>query len=172
MTRRLLSVLLLAGIALLSPVAADDYDQLKVGVQPDGRIVVPTNQILKPAGTQVTFPGRPVDMAFAPDGKTLIVKSTDELVFIDRATTEVKQRLRLPPYPLLVKGDQKPDLALLGGFELYFGKVPLKPGFGVVGLHVKGDHVFASDAHNQLRHARRREDGTYLWEKSVNMILP
>src|SRR5207244_8893950 len=105
-------------------------------------------------------------------GKTLIVKSMDELLFIDLATKDVKQRLRLPPYPILARSDEKPDVPLLGGFELYFGKVPLKPGFGVVGLHVKGDHVFASDAHNQLRHAKRREGGNYLWDKAINMLLP
>src|SRR5438270_13878209 len=96
MTRRLLSVLLLAGIALLSPVAADDYDQLKVGVQPDGRIVVPTNQILKPAGTQVTFPGRPVDLAQAEDGRTLVIKNKNDLVFLDIATAKIKQTLKSP----------------------------------------------------------------------------
>src|SRR5439155_2956301 len=37
---------------------ADERDRLTVGLQPDGRIVVPTNQILRPAGRQVTFPGR------------------------------------------------------------------------------------------------------------------
>ena len=51
------------------PTWADEYDELKVGVQPDGRIVVPTNQILKPAGQQVTFPGRPVDLAWLDEGK-------------------------------------------------------------------------------------------------------
>src|SRR5262249_44991478 len=39
-------------LVLLWPLHADEYDNLKVGVQPDGRIVVPTNQILKPAGVQ------------------------------------------------------------------------------------------------------------------------
>ncbi len=173
--RRILSLIVYIG--LLSPIgsfcfAEDEYDTLKVGVQSDGRIVVPTNQILKPAGIQITFPGRPVDLAFAPDGKTLIVKSTDELVFIDLATTAVKQRLRLPPFPPPLKPDEKPDIAIWGGFELNFGKETLKPGFGVVGLHIQGDKVFASDAHNKLRCARRREDGTYLWAGSINMILP
>ena len=42
--------------------AADDIDQLKVGRQPDGRIITPTNQVLRPAGKVITFPGRPVDL--------------------------------------------------------------------------------------------------------------
>ena len=68
--------------------AADDIDQLKVGVQPDGRIVVPTNQILRPAGQQVTFPGRPVDLALAEDGAVLVVKNMRDLVFIDLAADQ------------------------------------------------------------------------------------
>ena len=66
MPRLPLALLLLASVIVLVPSsprsAADERDRLKVGLQPDGRIVVPTNQILQPAGTQVTFPGRPVDL--------------------------------------------------------------------------------------------------------------
>src|SRR5688572_1756290 len=82
------------GLLLLVPFAlADERDQLKVGVQPDGRIVVPTNQILQPAGKQVTFPGRPVDIIAIDGGKTLVAKNMRDLVFIDAATGTVKQTL-------------------------------------------------------------------------------
>ena len=69
----------LAGGLLPAPPAgaADETGQFKVGVQPDGRIVVPTNQVLKPAGQQITFPGRPVDIALCDDGR---------LEFIDEAS--------------------------------------------------------------------------------------
>src|SRR5262245_913373 len=83
-------------LALLAGVAADERDKLKVGVQPDGRIVVPTNQILRPAGRQVTFPGRPVDLILIDDGQTLVAKNMRDLVFIDVATGAVKQTLALP----------------------------------------------------------------------------
>src|SRR5215218_4823207 len=73
--------------------AADERDRLKVGPQPDGRIVVPTNQILQPAGRQVTFPGRPVDLLLIEDGKTLVAKNMKDLVFIDPATGTIKQTL-------------------------------------------------------------------------------
>ena len=73
--------------------AADDLDQLKVGLQADGRIVTPTNQVLRPAGRQITFPGRPVDLAFAEDGAVLVVKNLRDLVFIDLAANKVKQTL-------------------------------------------------------------------------------
>src|SRR5258707_456453 len=95
------AVIPLAFIILLisGPVRADDLDQLRVGLQADGRIVVPTNQILKPAGKQVTFPGRPVDMAPCENGQTLVVKNMQSLVFIDAATGRIKQTLPLSLNP-------------------------------------------------------------------------
>ena len=38
----------------------------KVGPQPDGSVLVPSNQLLRPAGLQVFLPGRPVDLRRAP----------------------------------------------------------------------------------------------------------
>src|SRR5579885_2332504 len=70
-------------------------EDFKVGLQPDGRIVVPTNQVLRPAGKQVTFPGRPVDLALADDGRTLVVKNMSDLVFIDTTAAAVRQTLFL-----------------------------------------------------------------------------
>ena len=61
---------------------------LRVGPQPDGSILVPTNQLLRPAGLQLTFPGRPVDMALSPDGKWLAVlnmRSINLIRVLDRA---------------------------------------------------------------------------------------
>src|SRR5262249_15429345 len=130
----------------------DDQDALKLGVQPDGRIVVPTNQILKPAGKQVTFPGRPVDLAWCEDGKTIVVKNMRDLVFLDPATGAIKQTLKLP-----ARGDEKGDD---------------KPGFSVVGLAVQGARIYATDADSQVRVAVRQEDGVYGWEKPLELGLP
>src|SRR5438477_172005 len=76
-------ILLTLSVFLLPESAADERDKLKVGLQPDGRIVVPTNQILSPAGVQVTFPGRPVDVLAIEDGKLLVAKNMKGLEFID-----------------------------------------------------------------------------------------
>ena len=40
----------------------NDPGNMKVGPQPDGSILVPSNQLLNPAGFQVYLPGRPVDL--------------------------------------------------------------------------------------------------------------
>src|SRR5262249_43315928 len=112
---------------------------------------VPTNQILKPAGTQITFPGRPVDLAWCDEGTSIVVKNMRDLVFLDPATGKIKQTLKLP-----VRGDEKDD----------------KPGFSVVGLAVKGNRVYATDADSLVRVAMRQEDGIYGWEKPLDLAAP
>jgi YVTN family beta-propeller protein len=144
-------LLALACVAFLVPSGvADEQDSLKVGVQADGRIVVPTNQILKPAGKQITFPGRPVDLAFTEDGRTLIVKNMRDLVFLDVATATIQQTLKLPIPP----------------------KADPKPGFSVVGLAVRGESIYATDAQGQVRIAQRAADGNYDWTTPIDLATP
>src|SRR5215213_6953534 len=81
------------GSAFVPGLRGDEQQRLKVGLQADGRIVVPTNQVLEPAGRQVTFPGRPVDLALIDEGRTLVVKNLKDLVLVDAATAQVKQVL-------------------------------------------------------------------------------
>ncbi len=60
----------------------------KVGPQPDGSVLVPSNQLLRPAGFQVFMPGRPVDLALVLKEKYLVVKnmkSVDLVRISDRA---------------------------------------------------------------------------------------
>ncbi len=130
------------GITLVALLRADEQDRLKVGPQADGRVVVPTNQVLKPAGKQVTFPGRPVDLALTDDGRTLVVKNMKNLVFIDVPTASVKQTLASPV------------------------------GFSVVGLLIQGERIYVTDAKDHLRVAERQADGGYRWAASVELTKP
>src|SRR4051812_32971187 len=134
--------------ALVAGRADDPVERLTVGVQPDGRIVVPTNQVLHPAGRQVAFPGRPVDLLVVEDGRTLVVKDMHDLVFVDIAGGAVKQTLGTP-----VQGKEQ-------------------PGFSVVGLVARGDRVFVSDAQHHVRVARRGGDGRYAWEGVLALEKP
>ena len=60
----------------------DKFDKKSLaGKQVDGSYVVPTSQIIDPAGTTITFPGRPVDLALNPDETILAVKNLKEIVF-------------------------------------------------------------------------------------------
>src|SRR5262245_11878271 len=139
-------LLLLAG--LVAFLNAQDVDLLKVGVQRDGRIVVPTNQILQPAGTQVSFPGRPVDLLAIEDGRTLVVKNRLDLVFIDVATGAVRQTLPSTPR----------------------GQTAV--GFSVVGLAARDDRIYASDVQRRGRVARGPADGAYAWEGPIVLPAP
>src|SRR5215469_14404468 len=141
-----LAALLTAALAPLAALRADDgRDHLRVGVQPDGSVVVPTNQILRPAGKQVSFPGRPVDLAFADGGATLVIKNLRDLVFLDAKSGRAIQTLALPKS---VKG------------------------FSVVGLAAQGRRVYASDSQSHVRVAERQEDGTYRWAAPFEVGKP
>ena len=137
----------LVGIQLVfafdfSPLMAHAQDQLKVGVQPDGRIVVPTNQILKPAGTQILFPGRPVSLLLVDGGKTLVVQNKNNLLFIDVQTSKIRQTLTSPT------------------------------GLSVIGLAGTGARIYTSDAKDHVRVAEKHANGTYQWDKPIDLAKP
>jgi YVTN family beta-propeller protein len=67
-----------------------------VGKQPKGSILVPSNQLLQPAGFQVYLPGRPVDLALSNDGKLLFIKNKNSLDLINVTDRTILQSL---PYP-------------------------------------------------------------------------
>lgn len=70
-------------------------DQRKIGPQPDGSILVPTNQLLRPTGFQIQFQGRPVDLALSPNGKWLAVLNINSLELIRVKDRTIVQRLHI-----------------------------------------------------------------------------
>ncbi|MFV2068365.1 MAG: alkaline phosphatase family protein [Pirellulales bacterium] len=72
------------------------YDSSRVGDDAGGRIVVPTNQVLSPLGRQVTFRGRPTDVALSPSGRWLAVLNRDEVLILDPEQGDVVDRKPLP----------------------------------------------------------------------------
>jgi YVTN family beta-propeller protein len=132
------------------PATGDESDRLQVGLQPDGRIVVPTNQILRPAGRQVTFPGRPVDLRLLPDGKTLVVKNRNNLLVIDVESGGIRQTLPMPGAPGAPVGNS------------------------VVGLAVSNDgqRIYASDVRSGVHLARRGPDGRFDWVGAISLAAP
>src|SRR4051794_2108502 len=78
-------------------VVKDRFERNSIaGKQKDGTYVVPTSQIIDAAGTTITFPGRPVDLALNPDETILAVKNLTDIVFFDVANQSIKQTLALP----------------------------------------------------------------------------
>jgi YVTN family beta-propeller protein len=151
-----LSLLLIALHVVSATSRPDERDTLKVGKQPDGRVVVPTNQILDPAGTQVTFPGRPVDLVLVDDGKTLVVKNMKDLVVIDVATAKVKQTLSTAAKPVV---------------EATTEKEAKGSGFSAVGLVATGGKILVTDVAN-LRVAEKQADGNYGWTRTIALEKP
>lgn len=68
------------------------YDQLRVGGTGQ-RIVVPTNQVLSPAGRQVAFSGRPTDVALSPNGRWLAVLDKGHVAIINPESAAIVSRV-------------------------------------------------------------------------------
>ena len=123
--------------------AADNQEGLKVGRQSDGSVLVPTNQLLTPAGVQVEFPGRPVDLLLVDSGKAVVVKNMRDLTVIDINSGQIRQVLPL------------------GGMGKQSG------GLSAVGLATIGDKVFVSDTASGIRVAKWAIDGKLAWDDKV-----
>jgi len=67
------AVLALAGVAAVPEVFPLLKSAVRIGRQPEGFYVLPTNQLLQPWGEQAAIKGRPVDAAFDPEKRFLAV---------------------------------------------------------------------------------------------------
>ena len=88
----------LSALLALNLFGAESADKETVGRHGDGRVVLPVNQVITPAGKQIELPGmRAEALALSPDGKLLIVSGlTNVVVVLDPATGAIKQRVPLP----------------------------------------------------------------------------
>ena len=83
----------------------------QVGAHPGGGALMPTQQVITPAGTQVELPGmRPQAIALSPDGQLLATSGmTHELVLVDPADGKVLQRLPIPRDPVSPARHERPS---------------------------------------------------------------
>ena len=84
-----------SGVSTPAEKTEQGHDPLRqVGRQNDGTIVLPTNRILKPAGQQVEFDGRPNGIAMSPDNTTvaLLNSANNNIIVIDPTTGAIKQK--------------------------------------------------------------------------------
>lgn len=92
--------ILLIVVVLLGMVSCrrEKPDTEQVGVVGPNRTVLPVNQILIPAGIQISLPGlRPQALALSPDGRLLAVSGkTSELVVINPDSGTIVQQVALP----------------------------------------------------------------------------
>ncbi len=114
-----------------------------VGKQEDDSYIVPTSQIIDPAGITVTFPGRPVDLALNPDETILAVKNLKDIVFFDANKNTMNQTLELP-----------------GGGNTFTG----------ITWSNNGQKVWTTDTRGYLRSAKLNANGSFEWADEI--LLP
>jgi len=99
MKKTALLVSLLITKALFAQSSSDSLDWSEpVGRDGTNRVVLPVNQVITPAGTQIELHGlRPQVLALSPDGKILVTSGkTHDLVVVDPETKKVIQTVALP----------------------------------------------------------------------------
>ncbi len=69
---------------------------IQTGQLPNSEQSLPTKQILRAAGQQLQFSGRPVDLALAPDGRTLFIKNMTSLLVVDVSSWRLLATLAYP----------------------------------------------------------------------------
>lgn len=119
------------------------FEKAFVGPQDDGTYIVATSQRIDPAGENIIFPGRPVDLALNADESILAVKNINNIVFIKPSTKEILQTLRLPK----------------GGNTFT----------GIVWSN-SDQKVWITDTRGRLRAAKKNEEGNFDW--TVEILLP
>jgi YVTN family beta-propeller protein len=114
-----------------------------VGKQNDGSYIVPTSQIIDPAGVTITFPGRPVDLALNPGETILAVKNLDNIVFFDAVAQTIRQTLNLPE-----------------GGNTFTG----------IAWSDNGQKVWTTDTRGYLRSAKLQANEMFAWSDEI--LLP
>ena len=115
-----------------------------MGRQPDGAVLVPTQQTLRPFGQSIEFPGRPTDMALFDKGRLLAVKSRTDLVILGWKDRVVRQSLPVP-----------------------------QEGLSYHGLAIAADEkqLFVTGSHDRLWVARL-EKGVAVWDEPIKLPGP
>src|SRR5258708_15223675 len=70
--------------------------QRKVGPQTDNTVLVPSNQLISPAGEQIYLPGRPGGLALVREGEYLLVENIRSLDLVRPDDRSVVQSLACP----------------------------------------------------------------------------
>ncbi|HEY7117890.1 MAG TPA: alkaline phosphatase family protein [Tepidisphaeraceae bacterium] len=113
-----------------------------VGAAQDDGVIVPTRQLIRPAGQTVELSGRPVDLVLSPDGKTAYVKNDRSVLVIDAESWSIRQQL---PYA------EKEGGSMHG-----------------IAIARDGSSLFVTTTLNRLREAVVRKDGKLAWRTTVS----
>ena len=80
-----------AGLCIGQPTfgGEKEFKEALVGDLGEGRCLVPTNQVLSPAGDSIYLPDRPHDVALSPDGRFAAVLGMRRIYFLDAGDFEI-----------------------------------------------------------------------------------
>ncbi len=84
----LVSAIVFGAFCYSARVQRNTPEKTVIGKQTNGTYLVPTGQTIAPVGTNLSFEGRPHDMAMRPDGKILAVMLPTEIRLLDTTTHE------------------------------------------------------------------------------------
>ncbi len=90
MTRSLLILALALPLACAAPELPES--DAPVGPRAEGGHVLPTRQVVEPAGKTLAFDGRPLDLVLAPDGRFVFVKEKTSVLTIDARNDTIASR--------------------------------------------------------------------------------
>jgi DNA-binding beta-propeller fold protein YncE len=126
--------------------SAGAQDSALVGPSAGGGTLVPTGQLVRPAGQFLAFSGRPVDLVLSADSKYLYVKDNTGLLVLDAVAWKELQRLAFTDK----KGGSMHGLAL--------GR--------------DGKRLYATTAHNILFEAEIAANGRLTWGRKITLAGP
>src|SRR5439155_9368644 len=115
---------------------------IQTGELPNSEEALPSKQILRSAGQQIQFSGRPVDLAFAPDGQTLYLKNMTGLLLVD-----------VPTWRLLSTSAYPGSGASMHG----------------IAVSPDGSHVYVSGAGNELYDWTANTNQTVAFSRTISL---
>ncbi|MDX9909841.1 MAG: hypothetical protein RBS23_10315, partial [Mariniphaga sp.] len=140
-----LAAFLIAFASVTKTEGQNNFGVQKVGSQTDGSILVPTNQLLRPAGFQVYMPGRPVDLVEIPDRGLLAVKNKNSLELIRLSDRTILQSLPFPESGSSFKG-------------IWYSE--------------KNSAIYVTDAKDKVLIARLDKNNILNWQSPITMPVP
>ena len=136
---------LFAALVIFVVLASVPARSVQVGPAPDGSVVVPTKQIIRPAGESVEFKGRPVDLVLSPGGKIVYVKTERAVVAIDAASWRILH---------------KAGLSGAGG------------SMHGIAITRDGSTLYVTTSSNLLLEAKTAADGSITWVRKIGLPTP
>ncbi|HVV72828.1 MAG TPA: LamG-like jellyroll fold domain-containing protein, partial [Verrucomicrobiae bacterium] len=115
---------------------------IQVGQLPLGTQSLPSKQLLRAAGQELQFSGRPVDLTLSPDGATLFIKNITSLLVVDVGSWRVVQTLNYPGSGASMHG---------------------------IAVNKAGTHVYLTGAGNELYDWAVNTNGSYSLYRTIHL---